>query len=50
MIEALKSLDWLSLGNAILVLAAAIVALTPTEKDDNVVARIKNVFAKYLGK
>lgn len=33
-----------------LAFASSVAALTPTQKDDDVVARIKNVLGKFLGK
>lgn len=41
---------WVEVVAAVLVIASAIVAATPTEKDDDVLARIKNVFSKLRGK
>lgn len=35
---------WVTVIDAVLVLAAAVVAMTPTDKDDTVVDRLRNVF------
>lgn len=40
---------WVRIVEAALVLAGLIVALTPTDKDDNVVGRVANVWRKLRG-
>lgn len=35
---------------ALVLLASAVAALTPTKEDDGVVDRIKNLLGKFLGK
>ncbi len=37
---------WVALVDAAIVLALAIVAVTPTDKDDGVAQRVSNVWAK----
>lgn len=46
-IDILKELDWATILTSVLAIAAAIAAVTPTEKDDSVVARIKNLVSKF---
>jgi hypothetical protein len=50
MFDALKDLDWPNVLWALLTIATAVVALTPTQYDDGVVSRIKNVLERYLPK
>ena len=50
MIEAIKELDIVAIIQALLVIVTAIAAVTPTEKDDSVVARVKNLVGKLTGK
>lgn len=44
--EAFVDFPWVEVVTAAVVIATAVVAVTPTEKDDNVLARIKNVLSK----
>jgi hypothetical protein len=45
-IEVIKTLDWVTIGLSVLAIAGAIAAVTPTKKDDNAIARIKNLIGK----
>lgn len=46
-IEIVKNLDVATIVASLLAIAGAIAAVTPTEKDDSVVSRLKNLFAKF---
>lgn len=46
-IEALPA--WFVALDGLLIAALAVAALTPTDKDDAVLARAKNVFDKFRG-
>ena len=46
-IEALPA--WFVAIDGLLIAALAVAALTPTEKDDTVLLRVKNVFDKFRG-
>ena len=46
-IEALPA--WFIAIDGLLIAALAVVALTPTDKDDDVLLRVKNVFDKLRG-
>jgi hypothetical protein len=49
-LEIAKALDWSTIIVSILAVASAIVAVTPTEKDDSVVSRLQNLADKFLKK
>ena len=42
-------MDYIEIINAVLLLLAAIAAITPTEKDNNVVDRLRNIWKKIRG-
>lgn len=44
--EAFVNFPWVEVVTAAVVIASAVVAVTPTEKDDNVLGRVKNVLRK----
>jgi hypothetical protein len=48
--ESLANFPWLSVIEAVFVIAVAIAAATPTEKDDNVVARLRGIFRTWTGR
>jgi hypothetical protein len=49
-LEIVKTLDWSTIVLSLLAIASAIVAVTPTEKDDSIVSRLKNLADKFIKK